>query len=242
MKSEIKGLAIILLASFGVSSLALWALGMVDFIPKFFALAMSDSINPCTFVIYTMLLIALSVREISKKRLYFIGAAFIAAVYISYYLLGVGLLYFAGYLPLWVAGVAAIIFGAYTIATGLMEKSRVGDKSKIRKKIFSSDATAIGAFTLGVIVSTTLLPCSAGSYLVYAIIISKAGQALAFLLLALYNLVFVLPLVVILLAMGSVTESKRFSQAMVRHSRELSVIAGILLIAIGVWVLTGASL
>ncbi|WP_258084598.1 cytochrome c biogenesis protein CcdA [Thermococcus thermotolerans] len=241
MRSEIKGLAIILLASFGVSSLALWALGMVDFIPKFFALAMSDSINPCTFVIYTMLLIALSVREVSKKRLYFIGATFIAAVYISYYLLGVGLLYFAGYLPLWVAGVAAILFGAYTLATGLMEKSRVGDKSKIRRKIFSSDATAIGAFTLGVIVSTTLLPCSAGSYLVYAIIISKGGQALAFLLLALYNLVFVLPLVVILLAMGSVTESKRFSQAMVRHSRELSVIAGLLLIAIGVWVLTGAS-
>ncbi|AEK72467.1 transmembrane electron transport protein [Thermococcus sp. 4557] len=242
MRSEIKGLALIVLASFGISSLALWALGMTGFIPQFFTLAMTDSINPCTFVIYTMLLIALSVREVSKRRLYLIGAAFIAAVYISYYLLGVGLLYFAGYLPLWVAGVAAIIFGAYTIVTGLMEKSRIADKKGVKKRIFSSDATAVGAFTLGIIVSTTLLPCSAGSYLVYAIIISKAGKVLAFLLLALYNLVFVLPLVIILLAMGSVTESKRFSQAMVRRSRELSVVAGILLIAIGVWVLTGASL
>jgi len=242
MRGEIKGLAVILLTSFGVSSLALWALGMTGFIPQFFTLAMTDSINPCTFVIYTMLLIALSVREISRRRLYLIGTAFIVAVYVSYYFLGVGLLYFAGYLPLWVAGVTAIAFGVYTIITGLMEKSRVWDKSKIRRKIFSSDATAIGAFTLGVIVSTTLLPCSAGSYLVYAIIISKAGKALAFLLLALYNLIFVLPLVVILLAMGSVTKSKRFSQAMVRKSRELSVIAGMLLIAIGIWVLTGASL
>jgi len=242
MRSEIKGLALIILASFGISSLALWALGMTGFIPQFFTLAMTDSINPCTFVIYTMLLIALSVREVSKRRLYLVGAAFIAAVYISYYLLGVGLLYFAGHLPLWVAGVAAIVFGAYTIATGLMEKSRIADKKGVKKRIFSSDATAVGAFTLGIIVSTTLLPCSAGSYLVYAIIISKAGEALALLLLALYNLVFVLPLVIILLAMGSVTESKRFSQAMVRRSRELSVVAGILLIAIGVWVLAGASL
>lgn len=242
MRSEVKALAIILMASFGISSLALWALDLTHFIPQFFTLAMSDSINPCTFVIYTMLLIALSVREISRRRLYIIGASFIAAVYISYYLLGVGLLYFAGRLPLWVAGVAAIIFGLYTIVTGLMEKSRVFGKSDLRKKIFRSDATLLGAFTLGIIVSTTLLPCSAGSYLVYAIIISKSGKTLAFLLLALYNLVFVLPLVVILLAMGSVTESKRFSQAMVRHSRELSVIAGILLIAIGIWVLTGASL
>ena len=242
MRSELKGLGIILVMSFGVSSAALWALGMVDFLPKFFALAMSDSINPCTFVIYTMLLIALSVREVSRRRLYLIGASFILAVYVSYYLLGVGLLYFAGYLPMWVAGVAAIAFGLYTIVTGLTETSRIGDKGGIRKRIFSSDATAVGAFTLGVIVSTTLLPCSAGSYLVYTIIIFRAGRALAFLLLGLYNLVFVLPLVVILLAMGSVTESKRFSQAMVRHSKELSVIAGILLIAIGVWVLSGASI
>lgn len=110
-----------------------------------------------------------------------------------------------------------------------MERSRIGgDKGEIRRRMFRSDATALGgAFTLGgVIVSTTLLPCSAGSYLVYAIIISRTGKALAFLLLALYNVVFVLPLVVILLAMGSVTESKRFSQAMVRRSRELSVVAG----------------
>ncbi len=241
-----KGLAIILLASFGVGSLALYLLGMVGFIPpKFFALALSDSINPpCTFVIYTMLLIALSVREVSKGRLYLIGAAFILAVYVSYYLLGVGLLYFAGHLPpLWVAGIAAVAFGLYTMVTGLMERSRIGgDKGEIRRRMFRSDATALGAFTLGgVIVSTTLLPCSAGSYLVYAIIISRTGKALAFLLLALYNVVFVLPLVVILLAMGSVTESKRFSQAMVRRSRELSVVAGALLVAIGLWVLSGAS-
>lgn len=242
MKSEVKGLLIILFASFGISALALWVLGMPGFLPTFFTLALSDSINPCTFVIYTMLLIALSVREVSRRRLYLVGLSFVVAVYVSYYLLGVGLLYLGSYIPLWAAGAFAVVFGAYTIITGLLEKSRVGGKSKVRRKIFSSDATLAGSFLLGIVVSTTLLPCSAGSYLVYATIIAHASEALAFLLLGLYNLIFVLPLVIILVAMGSVTESKRFSQAMVRHSRELSVIAGILLIAIGVWVLTGASL
>jgi len=242
MKSEIKALTIILLASFGLSAVVLYFLGIPDFIPKFYALAMSDSINPCTFVIYTMLLIAISVREVSRRRLYIIGSAFILAVYASYYLLGVGLLFLGQYIPLWAAGVFAIGFGIYTIVTGIMERSRIGDKGKIRKKIFSADATFVGSFVLGVVVSTTLLPCSAGSYLVYATIIAHSSRALAFFLLALYNIIFVLPLVVILLAMGSVSESKRFSQAMVRHSAELSVVAGLLLIAIGVWVLTGASL
>ncbi|WP_297550742.1 cytochrome c biogenesis protein CcdA [Thermococcus sp.] len=239
MKGEIKALTIILASSFGISALALYLLGIPGFIPKFYALAMSDSINPCTFVIYTMLLIAISVREVSRRRLYVIGSAFILAVYISYFLLGVGLLYLGQYIPLWLAGVFAIGFGIYTMVTGILERSRIGDKAKIRRKIFSADATFIGSFLLGVIVSTTLLPCSAGSYLVYATIIAHGSRALAFFLLALYNLIFVLPLVVILLALGSVSESKRFSQAMVRHSAELSVIAGLLLVAIGVWVLLG---
>jgi len=177
MKSEIKALAIILVASFGLSAISLYLLGIPNFIPKFYALAMSDSINPCTFVIYTMLLIAVSVREISRRRLYLIGSAFILAVYVSYYLLGVGLLFLGQYIPLWLAGVFAIGFGIYTIVTGIMERSRIGDKGKIRKKIFSADATFIGSFALGVVVSTTLLPCSAGSYLVYATIIAHGSSS-----------------------------------------------------------------
>ncbi len=237
MRGEIKAFGLIIGLSFFISAAVLWVLGIPGFIPKFYALAMSDSINPCTFVLYTMLLIAVSVREVLRKRLYVIGSAFILAVYVSYYLLGVGLLFLGQYIPLWAAGVFAVAFGAYTIATGLLERSRIGDKGKIRRRIFSSDATFLGSFTLGMVVSTTLLPCSAGSYLVYTTIIARGSRALAFLLLALYNVIFVLPLVIILLAMGGVSESKRFSQAMVRHSAGLSVIAGILLIAIGIWVL-----
>lgn len=243
MRGEIKLLSVILVLSFGISALALYLLGIPGFIPpQFYALSMSDSINPpCTFVIYTMLLIALSVRKVEKKQLYIVGSAFILAVYISYYLLGVGLLYLGQYIPLWFAGFLAIAFGVYTIVTGIMEKSRIADKKGIRKKMFSTEATFMSSFFLGIVVSTTLLPCSAGSYLVYATIISHGSRALAFLLLALYNVIFVLPLVLILLTMGSISESKRFSQALVRHSRELSVVAGILLIGIGVWVLMGGS-
>ncbi|WP_297499165.1 cytochrome c biogenesis protein CcdA [Thermococcus sp.] len=237
MRTEIKALALIVGFSLGLSTLALYAMGLTWFLPQFFALSMSDSVNPCTFVIYTMLLVALSIRDIPKGRLYLIGSAFILAVYTSYYLLGVGLLYLGQYIPLWGAGALAIAFGVYTAVTGLKEKSRIGDKKEVRKKIFSTEATFIGSFMLGIVVSTTLLPCSAGSYLVYAAIIAHGSRELTFLLLGLYNVIFVLPLVVILLAMGSVAESKRFSQAMVRRSRELSVIAGLLLIGIGLWVL-----
>lgn len=103
--------------------------------------------------------------------------------------------------------------------------------------MFSADTTVIGALILGISVSTTLLPCSAGPYVVYAAIIARSSMVLVFLLLALYNVIFVLPLLVILFAMGGLRDSKEFSRAMVRHSAELSVVAGVLLVAIGLWVL-----
>ncbi len=237
MKKDIEALSAILLMSFGVSSVALYSLGFSWFIPQFLALALSDSINPCTFVIYTMLLIALSVKEVSKRQIYIVGMSFVAAIYISYYLLGLGLVVFATTIPTWVAGILAIAFGLYTMITGYMERSRIGSKKEARRKIFSRDATLIGAFTLGVIVSFTLLPCSAGSYLVYAILISKTGRLLIFLLLALYNLLFVLPLIVILFVMGGISESKSVSQKLVQRSKELSIAAGAALVAIGIWVL-----
>lgn len=237
MRGEIRYLLIILLLSFGLSYLVLNFLGMGWFVPQFLTLALSDSINPCTFVVYTLFLIALSAKGIDKKKLYMVGGVFILAVYISYYTLGLGLTFIAGRIPLKWAGYFAIAFGLYTIATGIAERSRIGNKGELRKKVFSAETTLLGALILGITVSTTLLPCSAGPYLVYAAVIARSSRLMVFLLLALYNLIFVLPLVVILFATGSLRESKEFSRAMVRHSAELSVVAGVLLILIGLWIL-----
>lgn len=234
---EFRYLLLIILLSFGISAAVLSLLGMSYFIPQFLTLALTDSVNPCTFAVYTLFLIALSVKGVDKKRLYIVGLSFVVAVYISYYTLGLGLTLIAGRIPLKWAGYFAIAFGLYTILTGLAERSRTGDKRALRRKMFSAETTVIGALILGISVSTTLLPCSAGPYLVYAAVIARASTAMVFLLLALYNLIFILPLLTILFAMGSLRESKEFSRTMVRHSAELSVVAGLLLIAIGLWIL-----
>ncbi|AFK22424.1 cytochrome c biogenesis CcdA family protein [Pyrococcus sp. ST04] len=236
MKSELKYLLLIIIISFGLSSITLSLINLTNFIPQFFTLAIVDSVNPCTFVVYTIFLIALSVKGLPKRALYVVGLAFILAVYVSYYTLGVGLMIITGKIPVSWAGYLAITFGIYEIVTGALEKPRTVGKGKLRKLAFSTEATIVGGLILGFAVSTTLLPCSMGPYVVYATIVSKM-RALAYLLLALYNLIFVLPLFIILFAMGSLSESKKFSRAMVKHSRELSIIAGILLIGIGVWVL-----
>ncbi|MDK2983989.1 MAG: cytochrome c-type biosis protein [Thermococcaceae archaeon] len=110
MRSEIKALMLIILSSIGLTAGILAILGLKNLIYPLLALAGADSINPCTFVIYTMLLIALSLKEnISKRRIYAVGLAFVAAVYISYYLLGIGLVILTKTIPVWVAGVVSHI-------------------------------------------------------------------------------------------------------------------------------------
>ena len=238
VKDEIKALLLIISLSFGLTVVVLSLVHLQSMIFPLISLAFFDSINPCTFVIYTMFLIALSLKEsISKRRIYAIGLAFVVAIYISYYLLGVGLVIFTKSIPTWIAGIISILFGGYTVITGYLEKSRVAGKKKVRKSIFRQEASILGAFALGVMISFTLLPCSAGSYLIYAILISKIGKALTWILLGLYNIIFVLPLLIILFTVGSITESKSLSQKIVQRSRELSMIAGSALIILGIYVL-----
>lgn len=238
VKDEIKTLLLIISLSFGLTILVLFLVNLQSMIFPLISLAVSDSINPCTFVIYTMFLIALSLKEgISKRKIYEIGMAFVVAIYISYYILGIGLVVFTRSIPTWIAGVVSLIFGFYTFFTGYFEKSRVAGKKNVRKSIFRQEATLFGAFALGVMVSFTLLPCSAGSYLIYAILISKIGRTLTWILLGLYNLIFVLPLLIILFTVSSIAESKSLSQKIVRRSRELSMIAGFVLMLLGVYVL-----
>ncbi len=227
----------IVLTPFIVSYFILLKFDMLNMFYPLVSLALSDSINPCTFVIYTMFLVALSVKEMGDSRkIYLVGLTFILAIYISYFLLGVGLTFFSKVIPVWVAGVLAICFGGYTIITGLLEKSRV-DKSSARKAIFSSECTVVGALTLGFVISFTLLPCSAGSYMVYAILISRLNITLALILLLAYNFIFVLPLLLILFIMGGLNEVTSVSRFFVRHGRVVSVIAGTILVALGIYIL-----
>ncbi len=236
-RSEVMALAVVVGIAMGLSSLVLWILGLRWFIPQFFTLSLSDSINPCTFVIYTMLLVALAVKEVSGRDFYLTGLGFIAAIYVSYYTLGVGLVLTVGKFPLWVGGAAAIAFGVYTVVTGVIGRSRIVTKRRVRRRIFEASASFWSAFVLGIFISATLLPCSSGPYLVYSIVIARAGMRLVWLMLALYNLIFVMPLFIILFGVGGIIRGKGISRAIVKRSKELSVISGLALIAIGVWIL-----
>ncbi len=198
-------------------------------------LALSDAINPCAFYIYTLLLIAASLSSSSKKAVLTSGIAFIAAVFMCYYLLGLGLIIIVKLIPSMILSLIAIFFGIWTVLSGLKGKSRIVAKEGVLNLISRASASAHMSFFFGVMISLTLLPCSSGPYVVFIGIASKYGAPLQYVLLLIYNLIFILPFISILLMITYMMRIRDVQEFIVRHSRGLSIMAGLILIAVGLW-------
>ncbi|MGC9147539.1 MAG: hypothetical protein ACP5GL_07005 [Infirmifilum sp.] len=240
-----------------------------NILPLILVLAASDSVNPCTFMIFAVLVTA--VMSFSGRRKATITAAsFISAVYISYMTLGLGLIHFiASFTWLkYVVGLLSIIAGAYSLAVGtiawregcredkrafprglmrLSERLRglnkLKDKVNVIQQNLLTKARSGGiyaSFLAGVLVSFTLLPCSSGPYLVASYVLSQEDTATAIGVLLLYNLVFVLPLV--LIAAGVIIGGKLlmmvdFATVQLNALRRWTgILLGIILVLLGVFI------
>lgn len=207
--------------------------------------AAADSINPCTFSVFTALLL-MTMFFRGRSGMVKVGIAFISAVYMAYYLLGLGLIrVFAAFTWLrYVIAVAGIVFGSYEIFTSLSR----GFKSPLPRPLYkftsklvdqiSTKSAVPFAFGIGIIVSFTLLPCSAGPYLVALSLIAELSDLERYLALVIYNIVFVIPLIAILASVGAAAHiSKKLKKFRSKRVNLLSMISAVLLILICIWVL-----
>ncbi|RLG46256.1 MAG: hypothetical protein DRO06_04720 [Thermoproteota archaeon] len=202
------------------------------------AAAAADSVNPCTFSVFSALLLLAS--SLSRRRAVRTGLSFIAAVYAAYFALGLGLI--RVFSELWwlkyAVAAAGIAVGSYEVVSSLGGEFRSPIPAPLKRAteriidLASGAASVPTAFGAGLLVSVTLLPCSSGPYLVALSIMAEMPSAVRLALLALYNAIFVAPLFGIL---GLVTLLGRARQVKRWRSKRLNVMnlaAGSLLIAI----------
>lgn len=172
--------------------------------------AIIDSINPCAIAVLLILLGALLVVK-DRRRLVKTGLAFIAAVYLAYFLFGVGILAAlrftgASYYFYKAIGVLAILIGLLNIKDYFWHGKVILMEIPLKwrpglKKLLQRAVSPAGAFIAGFVVCLFELPCTGGPYLIIlGLLAEKVTRWAAMPLLVYYNLVFVLPLVVILLA------------------------------------------
>jgi len=209
--------------------------------------ALADSVNPCTFSVFTaLLLIVAAVRGL--RRSVVSGVAFVSAIYIAYFALGLGLIKALGYVPgvKYVVAALGLILGSTALIGGLEARSKGAFKSPLpasfRKLTESAIERAINPLTAalaGFVVSVTLLPCSSGPYIVTAAYLSRLDpQSMVIPLLMLYNAIFVAPLIAILAATAlAVLRLRKLKEWRSKQLPLLEAVSGALLIAISLYAL-----
>ena len=218
-------------------------------IPILIGAALVDSINPCEFAVLLILMTTILASG-SKRRALFSGLAYSLSIFISYFLMGLGL-----YSAISSAGTTSVfikIIGVVAIAIGLFNikdfiwygkffvmEVPMSWRPKL-KALVRSITGPISAFLIGFIVSVFLLPCTSGPYIV---ILGMLGHGetytKAILLLVLYNIIFILPMIGITVAVYFGMNVERAEETRTRNLRFLHLIAGVIMFAMGIVLVSG---
>ena len=216
----------------------------------FLGAAVVDSINPCAFGVLIFLLSYLLKTSTSKTKLLINGLTYIFAVFLTY--LGAGLLLkpVIGGLGQFSIAVYGVL-GVLTILAGLLEikdffwygkgfslQLLPGASQRIKMYTNKISGNIWSAFGLGVFVALVELPCTGAVYLAILTTMSLSGYSPdATLFLIIYNLIFILPLVVILFAFWGGLSAKKIEQWRQKHKGLMRLLIGVSLLLLGGWML-----
>ncbi|MFQ5620479.1 MAG: cytochrome c biogenesis CcdA family protein [Candidatus Nanoarchaeia archaeon] len=215
-----------------------------------------DSINPCAIGVLVLLIAAL-LKIQNPKRMLLAGSIYISVVYITYFIAGIGLLYF---IQQWgIADIVGMIVAILIILGGMVEIKDflwygVGFSLTIPPsyvstiKKWANKGTIPAMVVLGFFVAAVELPCTGGPYLAIMSLLARGTYSTAIYYLLIYNLVFILPLVAILILAYSGTRIGAIKKWKMEHRHYMRLATGIVMILLGLlliafiqgWINTGA--
>jgi cytochrome c biogenesis protein CcdA/glutaredoxin len=207
-----------------------------------------DSINPCAIAVLIFLLAVLLSAKYSRKKIITTGMIYISAVFISYYLAGLGLMKFIALYNIadqvkTVAGIIVIFLGILMIREGIYKNGRqslvIPQKTKSTFLNLLKKGTLPSVFLAGIVVSAVELPCTGAIYLSILSMLSQENmKAQGYLYLFIYNFVFVLPLIVILLIGAWGFDIKRIETMREKNRMAVKILMGVAVIALGLFLLS----
>lgn len=224
-----------------------------------------DGLNPCAFATLVFFVSYLTLSGRQGREVLAVGAAFSVGVFLAYLGVGLGLYRLLGLLGdlltklgRWVYGLTAIACGGLAIASFVdFLKARRGDIGDmnlslphgLRRRINAairrgrnSETYVAGAFVTGVIVSFLELACTGQVYLPTIMFVTSVPElrVRAVFYLVLYNLLFVLPLVVVFILAYYGTTSKDLTRFLQRNAAGVKLGMVLLFTSLALWL--GASL
>lgn len=237
----------------GTAALRLPLLGEVD--PEGLSLPLltvliagMDAFNPCAFFVLLFLL-SLLVHQSDRRRMALIGGVFVAfsglmyfafmAAWLNLFLLIGGLHWVTG-----VAGVLALLMGAINVkdfvcfrqgfSLSISDSGKATIFQRARHLLVADSLSAMLAATVVLAVSANFyeLLCTAGFPMVFTRLLTLHGGSAAqhYLYLALYNVIYVLPLLAIVIAFVRTMGARKLSE---REGRLLKLLSGLMMLGLG---------
>ncbi len=202
--------------------------------------ALLDGINPCAFATVLFFVSYLAISRRPRRDLLFVGLAFTAGVFVAYLAVGLGAMRllqlasavkFLGPILYGALAIVCLVLAGYSIADyvvarrGQLHDMKLNLPDALRERIkgrirAASGAYAGAAFVSGLLVSLLELACTGQVYLptISFMVGVPEMRASAIGYLLLYNAVFILPLVAVLMLAVYGVSAARVQDWFVRHA------------------------
>lgn len=219
-----------------------------------------DGLNPCAFATLVFFVSYLTLSGRQGREVLAVGAMFTLGVFLAYLAVGLGFYKVLGLmgdllttLGRWVYGLTALLCAGLAVFSFIdfmkARRGDIGDMSlnlphSMRKRINAvirkgrnSQTYIIGSFVTGLIVSFLELACTGQVYLPTIIFVTSVPElrvrALGFL--TLYNLLFILPLIVVFILAYYGTTSKDLTRFLERNAAAVKLGMVLLFASLAVW-------
>lgn len=237
--------AIVFFQTGNVATAALWRWSNEGqwLLPLVLTAALLDSINPCAFSILIVTIAFLFTLGKNRSGVLRIGGVYILGIFAVYLLIGLGILqtlhlfstpHFmtkvgaAALVGLGLLGLANQWVPAFPVRLGIPHSAHQRMAQLMQK------ASLPAAFGLGGLVGLCEVPCTGGPYfMVLGLLYDQATRAVGLGYLFLYNLVFVLPLVLILLVAGDKALVEKVQAWKKRANRSMRLAGALAMIGLG---------
>lgn len=206
--------------------------------------ALVDSINPCAFSILLLTIAFLFSIGSLRSNILKLGILYIAGIFVAYFLIGLGIVHALHIFntPHFMAKLGAILMIVLGLINLINEffprfpiKLRIPHAAHHKMAELMEKGSLTGIFLLGSLVGLCEFPCTGGPYLtVIGLLHDQATYLKGVGYLLFYNLIFILPLAVLLLIASHRSLLNKVQIWQKRESHVMRFAGGLIMIALGV--------
>jgi len=203
-------------------------------------------IHPCTITVLLFFLAFLFTLRRSRMNILKVGAAYIVGIFLAYFGIGLGLLKAVTFTnnPHFAAKVGALLvlllglFNLFSYFSG--GRWSLGMPKFVKPAVarLLERSTVPAVFLVGIVVGICSFGCTAGIYLsIMSLLLAKTQYLQGVSYLFLYNLLFILPLIVILCIASNKRVVQKLEHLEASESGYLKLISGIIMILLSLLIL-----